>query len=149
MEEKILVKGIFYGEKGPLIVGVVLGIISLILGFVGEANAHYSHGQYILFGFLGAIVYIAIGVILMKVLEKRELIVTNKRVIARRAFGIRKDFVIKNITDIVMYGWLPRSFFFDGISVATPSSRISFGFCRNKEELFNTISAQILTDNNT
>lgn len=142
MEEKILVKGIFYGEKVPLIVGVVLGVLSLII--FGSIDDYF-----VVFGLISGFSLLIIGAICTAILTNRELIITNKRIIARTAFGIRKDFVIKNITDVVMYGWLPRSFSFDGISVATPSSRISFGFCKNKEELFNTISAQILTDNNT
>lgn len=142
MEEKILVKGIFYGEKVPLFLGIALGVLSLII-FCSISD------YFVVFGLISGFSLLIIGAICTVILVNRELIITNKRIIVRTAFGIRKDFVIKNITDTVMYGWLPRSFSFDGISVATPSSRISFGFCKNKEELFNTISAQILTDNNT
>lgn len=136
MEEKVLLKGNFNGEQIPRIIGIILGIVSIII-FISFDVALSGNGLFIFLGFVEAGIFIGIGAALMKLLEKRELVITNKRVIARGCFGFRRDIKLEDITDISM----SRN---NGISVASPSARIGFDFCTNKEEIYNTIAFQIL-----
>lgn len=136
MEEKVLLKGNFNGEQIPRIIGIILGIVSIII-FISFDVALSGNGLFIFLGFVEAGIFIGIGAALMKLLEKRELVITNKRVIERRAFGFRRDIKLEDITDISM----SRN---NGISVASPSARIGFAWCTNKEEIYNTIAFQIL-----
>lgn len=137
MEEKVLLKGNLDGEKLPRIIGIILGIVSIIICISFDVELS-GNGLFIFLGFVAAGIFIGIGAALMKLLEKRELVITNKRVIERRAFGFRRDIKLEDITDISMYDWN------NGISVASPSARIGFVFCTNKEEIYNTIAFQIL-----
>ncbi len=135
MEEKVLLKGNFNGEQIPRIIGIILGIMLIII-FISFDVALSGNGLFIFLGFVEAGIFIGIGAALMKLLEKRELVITNKRVIARRCFGFRRDIKLEDITDISMSR--------NGISVASPSARIGFAWCTNKEEIYNTIAFQIL-----
>lgn len=144
MEEKVLLKGDFEGEKTPLAIGIIFGIISIITSIPLDDEL-WGDGLYIFLGFVAAAIFIGIGAVVMKLLEKRELVITNKRVIARRCFGFRRDIKLEDITDISMYNWNPRYLWLsNGISVASPSARIGFVWCSNKEAIYNTIAFQIL-----
>lgn len=70
MEEKVLLKGDFYGEKIPFVIGIIFGIIEIISSIFIE-NELYGDGLYIILGFVAAAIFIVIGVVVMKLLEKR------------------------------------------------------------------------------
>ncbi len=135
MEEKILVKGIFSGDIIPKIFwsfAIIIWFLFLIIDVSGGWE-----GILIAVGTVSAIVLVIIGLIFKVILEERELIITNKRVIARGAFGYRADLPIEKVTDVSMC-W------FNGIGCASPSARIKFHFCKNKMEVFNTIVSETL-----
>lgn len=128
MEEKVLVKGVFGGK----FISIILYILAVVtFGFLAMATA------ILIMGLISGIVLAIFGLIISAILKKRELIVTNKRVIARGAFGFRADLPIEKITDVSMR-W------FNGIGCASPSLRIRFHFCKNKTEIFDTIISESL-----
>ena len=139
MEEKVLVKGVFGGKILSVILYILAAIVFGILTIVDIVD--YWDGILILIGAISAVVLVAWGVIFAAILKKREMIVTTKRIIARGAFGYRTDLAIEKITD-VSTGWL------NAIGCASPSVRVKYHFCKNKMDIFDTISAKMLENNN-
>lgn len=135
MEEKILIKGDFGGKFIPIILsalGVVAFIVLTIIDILG-----YFGGVLIGIGLISAVILFIYAIIINEILKRRELIITNKRAIARGSFGFRADLPIEKITDVSMR-W------FNGIGCASPSLRIRFHFCKNKTEVFDTIISESL-----
>ena len=131
MEEKVLIKAVFSKLKFLVILCYVIAAILFVIGL----GTGYDIA--ILWLTVSAIFMVFVGVILGTIFKKRELIVTNKRVIARGAFGFRADIPIEKITNVSMR-W------FNGIGCASPSLRIIFYFCKNKTEVFDTIISESL-----
>ena len=129
MEEKVLVKGLFSN--------VIIPIIAWVLGALSFVIFALIDDDLIASGVLFALIFLAIGFIALAILKKRQMIVTNKRVIARGAFGCRVDLPIEKVTSTSIY-------IFNGIGCASPSKRIRFFFCKNKIELFDTIASEVL-----
>ena len=65
------------------------------------------------------------------------LTVTDKRVFGKAAFSQRVDLPFDKISSVAMCT-------FNGVGVATSSGKIKFLFCKNKDEIFNTISNVLL-----
>lgn len=135
MEEKVLIKGIFGGKFIFVILYILAAVSFGILTMVDIID--YWDGILIITGGIIAIVLVACGIIISKIMKKRELIVTNKRVIARSAFSFRTDFNIEKITSVSTRA-------FGGIGCGTSSLKILFHFCKNKQEIFDTIAAETL-----
>ena len=131
MEEKILIKA----EFSSLNFLFIIPLLPLVPFF----NIIVATNRIMLFApFIAICVFLFLVVwIIKKILEKREIIVTNKRVIARGAFGQRLDIPIEKITNVSMY-W------FNGIGCGSPSSKIRFHLCKNKTEIFDTIISESL-----
>ena len=137
MEEKILIKSEF-SKLTPLFVlmWIVFGII--ISTGVSLSSSWGDSG--ILFGMLFiALIWLFVILILKNIVNKKELIVTNKRIIARGAFGYRKDIKLEKVTSVSTY-------FLKGIGVGSSSAKIKFLFCTNKMEVFDTISKELLSE---
>lgn len=135
MEEKILIKGDFGGKFIPLVLSV-LGVIAFIVLTIIDISGYFD-GVLIAIGLISAVILFIYAIIINEIFKKRELIITNKRVIARGAFGFRADLPIEKITDVSMR-WI------NGIGCASPSLRIRFHFCKNKTEVFDTIISESL-----
>lgn len=135
MEEKVLIKGVFGGK----FISIILYILAIIFAvfFIALDSSLYADGALIAIGVIFAIGLIGWGIIIGKLLKKREMIVTNKRVIVRSAFGFREDMPIEKITNV-------STRFFSGIGCGTPSTKIKFHFCKNKVEVFDTIISESL-----
>lgn len=134
MEEKVLVKGVFGGKFMVTlfwILSIAFIAICVVCGIVNYDEVLMA------IGIVGGIPLIVFTVIFSVLLKKRELIVTNKRVIARAAFGYRTDLPIEKITNISMRC-------LGGIGCGTPSTKIRFHFCKNKQEVFDTIASETL-----
>lgn len=129
MEEKVLIKGEFGGKFLVVLLYIAAALTAFLLIVTDD--------DLIALGFLCGIVLALFAVILNVILNKRELVVTNKRVIARGAFGFRADLPIEKVTNVSMR-W------FNGIGCASPSLRIRFHFCKNKTEVFDTIISESL-----
>ncbi|MBE6787208.1 MAG: hypothetical protein E7537_02550 [Ruminococcaceae bacterium] len=134
MEEKVLIKGVF-GGKFIITILWILGITFFALCCIGGIID--NDAEIIIIGMVGGIPLIFFATILTVLLKKCELIVTNKRVIARGAFGYRTDLPIEKITNISMR-------YFGGIGCGSPSTKVRFHFCKNKQEIFDTIASETL-----
>lgn len=135
MEEKVLIKGVFGGKIITIILYIIAAIGFALLTVI-DLVAEFS-GILIMTGVISAIFLVAYGIIVSIIMKKRELIVTNKRVIARGVFSFRTDFPIEKITDVSMR-W------FGGIGCGTPSLKIMLYFCKNKQEIFDTVASETL-----
>lgn len=135
MEEKILIKAVFSSLKFLVTIFWFLSAICfLVFAIIG---IYWEETIFILIGSVSTFILVLTTLIITEILKRRELIVTNKRVIARGAFGFRADLPIEKITDVSMC-WL------NGIGCASPSARVKYHFCKNKMELFDTIVAEVL-----
>ena len=139
MEEKILTKGVFGGKNTMIFLWALCATCFLI--FTKWAIS-WEDVSIVLAGLMSTALLVGITLIIGHILKKRELIVTNKRVIARGAFGFRRDIPIKKIAGISM-------FVFNGISIGSNSTKIKFQFCKNKIEVFDTIAAETLERDKT
>lgn len=131
MEEKILAKADFVKFKFLIAFLWTLPPICLIAFIIWAIDTGVI--GIMLVGIVISIVIAIMTLLLSYILKKRELVVTNKRVIAKRAFGFRKDFPIEKVTEMSMC-------IFMGIGCASPSSKIKFLFCKNKTEIFDIIA---------
>ena len=134
MEEKVLVKGVFAGKIFTTVLWIVSIAFAAICIIAGDTN--YDDGL-IALGIVGGIVLIITTILVSTALKKRELIVTNKRVIARSAFGYRTDIPMEKVSDVSMHC-------FGGIGCGSPSIKVRFHFCKNKQEIFDAIASETL-----
>lgn len=135
MEEKVLAKGVFGGKFIPVIFYVLAAIVFCYS--VITAATYGWDGTFIVFALIYALTSTAFGIIIGKLMKKRELIVTNKRVIVRNAFCFRTDFPIEKITS-VSTRWFGR------IGCGSSSMKIMLGLCKNKQEIFDTIASEMV-----
>lgn len=134
MEEKVLAKGVLGGK---LIIAILM-IISLVITGICAIGFMNNHDEEL------AIIFMVIGICLIVfwailgiAAKKREITVTDKRVIAKGAFGYRQDLPIEKITNV-------STGFFNKIGCGSPSAKIRFYFCKNKMEVFDAIIAEVL-----
>ena len=134
MEEKVLVKGTFGGKFVVALIYILAAMFGIIFIWIGIAD---ENEEMIIPGVFITIVFVIIGIIVSAILKKREFIITNKRVIARGAFGFWADMPLEKVTAI-------RTGFFSCIGCSTPSVKVKYHFCKNKMEIFDTITAEVL-----
>ena len=135
MEEKIIIKAEFFSLNFLVIIFWIIFGITFMYNF---SQAILLGGIYILLtGILSSMPSFLIAILLKHILNKRELIVTNKRVILRGAFSFRIDIPIEKITNVSM------SFLY-GIGCGGASARIHILFCKNKSDVFDVIISQTL-----
>lgn len=130
MEEKVLIKGEFGGKFLVVLLYIVAALTAFVFIVSGDDDL-------IPVGIVFGLVLVLFAIILNVLLNKRELVVTNKRVIARGAFGYRTDLPTEKVTNVSTY-W------FGGIGCGSPSSKIRFLFCKNKVEIFDVIISESL-----
>ena len=134
MEEKVLAKGVF--SKFNLI--SILFLLFGLFGFFGTISSVAANDET---GIAVGIVYFVIGmggvIFFYHLFNKCDITVTDKRVYGKAAFGRRVDLPFDKISSVDTCA-------FDGIGVATSSGRIKFLLCKNRDNVFNTISKLLL-----
>ena len=138
MEEKILIKGVFSRYNIITILSDMLAVFWVVFGIImaGVDDDPFS----IVAGFGFALLSLCIGHLVGFLLSNiwcPEITVTNKRVYGKDAFGKRVDLPIDMISSVA-------TSIFNGIGIATSSGRITFWFCKNKNDVFNEISKLLL-----
>ena len=138
MEEKILAKGVF--SKFNFISGIFLalslfGVFGLFASFDNNAQLVDSTG--ITIGFLFILLGLGGAFLFYHLLNKCDIVVTDKRVYGKAAFNHRVDLPLDKISSIDTCS-------LHGIGVATSSGKIKFLFCQNQSEIFDTISKLLL-----
>lgn len=86
-----------------------------------------------------AVSVIVLGIVVYLWLRSYELTVTNKRVFGRAAWGKRVDLPVDSVSAISTVNLLK------GISVSTPSGRISFLLVKNVDEIYKVINELLIT----
>lgn len=143
MNEKELIKGEFYdiGKwKKPIIILVLL--ICFIVGlFLIVGNLKYYEWDTLLMLFL-IILVVTLGIIgfilfLFWWLSKMELVITDKRVYGKVAFGKRVDLPLDSVTSV-------GTSFFKGIAMGTSSGKMVFKLVKNRDDVHRNISQLLL-----
>ena len=135
MEEKILIKGVFSKTNIFTNCFISLGCVLFFILFT-FGDSLVDTGIDSLLGY-GAIICFIISIVLYCLMNKCEIAVTNKRVYGKAAFGKRVDLPLDMISSVAMC--TPK-----GVSVATSSGKISFLCCKNRNEVFDTISKLLI-----
>lgn len=137
--EKRITEGYF--GKFNVFSGICLyfAIMGLIAGFAITLSGGNEDGTEfgILIGFVAFFVFCGVAYFLYSALNKCEIIVTDKRVSGKAIFNKRVDLPFDMISSVSMCA-------FKGIGVSTSSGQIKFLFCKNKNEVFNAISNQLI-----
>lgn len=139
MEERILARADFVKFKFLIAFLWTLSPICL-LGFI-IWSIDSGVVEIMLAGIIISIIIACFTLLLSYILKKRELVVTNKRVVAKGAFGFRKDIPIEKVTSF-------STFIFMGIGCSSPSAKIRFNYCKNKLEVFDAIVLEATKRNN-
>ena len=147
MEEKILIKGVFTNQKilkvGGIICGLlfILPIINMISYFLESitiretetaTTATSSPTAYLVY-----LVYLALILIIFFTIyfirKNRSLTVTDKRIFGTTCFGKRVDLPIDKVSAVEIS-------LFKKICISTSSGCVKFGGCKNRDDVFDTIS---------
>ncbi|MBQ7119914.1 MAG: SHOCT domain-containing protein [Oscillospiraceae bacterium] len=130
MQEKPLVAGVFKKLNAFSIIFISLGVINLLLTTSNDRAVSSTCNTLALFSAVMAFFFYYI-------FSKNEIVVTNKRVYGKVAFGKRIDLPLDKISSISVCA-------FNGIGVATASGTIKFLFCQNRDVVFNAISSLLI-----
>lgn len=138
MDDKVLIKSEQDKEGLYTIVIIALIIGTLLSCFIFSKSRIHSvaseKGIVALSPFFIAIIF---SVVVILWLRKEELIVTDKKVYGKVAFGKRVDLPIDSISAV-------STSLLKGIAVGTSSGKISFKLINNRDEIHSLISKLIM-----
>lgn len=139
MEEKIIVKSETNAENvlnWYTIIGWVVSVF-LFISFTTGNSIDNIFGR-LLVSLIPFVLFFVIGLIVYCWLKSYEMVVTDKRVYGKVAWGKRVDLPLDSIsaTSTVRL--------FNGVSVATSSGRISFLAVKNSAEIFEKVNALLV-----
>ncbi len=151
MEEKVLIKSEQYNFKAICtriiyvsIASIAFGIITYVFNIGGSRRWYSSFIEHIMYPTMHTGLLIDLGVVLLIVfsilkwaLSSYELIVTDKRIYGKSAFGHQVDLPVDSISAIAS-SWL------NGIAIATSSGRIEFLLIKNRDDVRNVINKLII-----
>lgn len=138
MEEKVLIKSKRYNIKkvfiGFLIIGALLTISYAIYLMRKNYNYFLWWEHYIPLSLIPLAVCTIIGFLIFLWLRSYELVVTDKRVYGKVAFGKRVDLPVDSVSATATIS------LFKGVSVSTSSGKISFLAIKNANEIYEVIN---------
>lgn len=135
MEEKILIKGTFSKFNILSIIFCSIGISYFIMGLIFSIS--YEDIIDLCIGIGVFLVCLGVALLLQHLMNNCSITVTDKRVFGKAAFSKRVDLPFDKISSVATCA-------FKGVGVATSSGRIKFLFCKNKNDVFETISKVLL-----
>ncbi len=133
MEEKILIKGNAQGFKSIPVVILLLGLI-LSVGVSYMITVPYSEDYMLPFTITGGAILMICGIVLLLYVNNCEIVVTDKRIYGKAAFGVRVDIPADCISAV---GTITL---FHGISVSSSSGKIKLLYISNANEIHKVIS---------
>lgn len=133
MEEKILIKGDAQGLKLVPIIVIILGLL-LGVGVSYMITVPFSEEYMLPFTIIGGIILVIWGIVLLFYVNNCEIVITDKRIYGKAAFGVRVDIPVDSISAV---GTIT---IFKGISVASSSGQIKFLYISNANEIHKVIS---------
>lgn len=146
MEEKQIIKNNGYSVNFLAIIFALIGIGFLIFGYSWIEWAIFDFGEMInnmdgSWAILVGWVFVIVAVITFCAMNACELVVTDKRVYGKAAFGKRVDLPFDMISSVG--GGL-----FGSIGVATSSGNIRFWLIKNRDEIFSSITNLLIDRQN-
>lgn len=137
MEEKVIIRGSYSNAYKWL--PFVIAIIGLVLIYIGFADGDLGRGAGAEYGVMFAlgIALVIIAIILVCYISKCEIVVTEKRVYGKAAFGKRVDLPTDSISAVA-------TSMFNGIAVASSSGKIVFLGIKNAPEIHKAISELLI-----
>ena len=138
VNEKEVIRG--NAEKVKLVPAVLI-CLGLFLGvFVSYLiTVPYSEDYMLPVTIGGGSILIIAGIIMWLYVKNCEIVVTNKRIYGKAAFGNRVDIPLDSVTAVGIIGWLK------GISVSSSSGFIKFLYISNYNEIHKKISDIIMS----
>lgn len=138
MNEKEVIRG--NAEKVKLVPAVLI-CLGLFLGvFVSYLiTVPYSEDYMLPVTIGGGSILIIVGIVMWLYVKNCEIVVTNKRIYGKAAFGNRVDIPLDSVTAVGIIGWLK------GISVSSSSGFIKFLYISNYNEIHKKISDIIMS----
>ena len=134
MDEIVIAKGKFSKFNIISVIFLLFGLFGLFCFFVyafdGDGLGAFMGALYMLIGVGGMLFFYYL-------FNKCDITVTDKRVYGKAAFGRRVDLPFDKISSV-------DTCIFKGIGVATSSGRIKFLLCKNRDEVFDSISNLLL-----
>lgn len=140
MEEKILIKSERQKMNKLSLIFAAIGVLFLVgyICFFKSNDIHYSVSSDGAFPFvvLGCMIFPLVGFIIYKCWSEVELVVTDKRVYGKAAFGKRVDLPLDSVSAV--------STGIGSISVSTSSGTIKFNGIINYDEIHKVLSKLII-----
>ena len=142
MDEKILIKSQenYIGEVMPKFLLKAFGVLYIFSFFI-----YIFANGFDFFAFLGAVILsamllvpILVVCIFVWLISKNQLVVTDKRVSGKAAFGKQIDLPIDSISSVGTIKLIK------GLSISTSSGNVSFWGIGNRDEIYKVISDLII-----
>lgn len=131
MNERELIKG-----KTDKVISIAIPLVLIIAGVLCFVRCVVDSDDWETF-FVLSIVLVILGVLSFLYLSRCEMVVTDKRIYGKAAFGKRVDLPLDSISAVATSA-------FNGIAVSTSSGRIMFLCMSNKEDLYKSISGLLM-----
>lgn len=132
MKETVLVKGNISKLNIPALIFLFLGYASLAIFMFLAITEAIDDDLFPLFFVLGP-AFIATGLFFTFLFARVEVTVTDMRVYGKAAFGKRVDLPIDMISAVGQSS-------FKGVHIATASGNLTFYNCKNRDEVYETLS---------
>lgn len=135
MEEKIINGDFKRMNLFTIFFGVIalFGLFASVISSIQVGNVAENVGAGIAFIIVGG----GLALLFHNLFDKCALTVTSKRVYGEAAFGRKMDLPLDKVSAVATCA-------FSGVVIATSSGRIKFRRCKNKEEVFNAVSALLM-----
>lgn len=138
MDEKVIVRSETSGSKARTLIGgfIIAYLLGIITQFLVEGTILLFPEATILF-LICFLPYLVIFLIFLFKINSCELVVTDKRVYGKAAFGKRVDLPIDSVSTVA-------TGMFSSVAVTTSSGGIKFYLLGNKDEIYEAISTLIV-----
>lgn len=144
MKEKTIIEGKFASGNILVIIACVLSALTLVYSIRWDINIHrlgssmyHSHLDYYAPFIFGGIPLLILAIICYIWMNKCKIVVTDKRIYGKAAFGRRVDLPFDKISSV-------GTGIFKKLIVATSSGRICFYQLENLDDVFEAISARLI-----
>ncbi len=141
MKEKFIIKSECYNVKKffkiMMIIGIIISVIYLFIAILVRADADRLMVDILASLVMGFLPFSLIGVLIYLWLRSYELIVTDKRIYGRVAWGKRVDLPLDSVS-------ATATTTLKGVSVSTSSGRISFRLIKNADAIYQTINGLLI-----
>ena len=112
--------------------GYIIGVIGVLITLIGMVEYFFAYTMGIWLVYIGILILVVFGIIIL-MMNRCELYVTNTRVIGKASFGKQVNLPIMKVTAIELGS-------FDRITVVTSVGRVNFWLVENRTEIYNALN---------